>query len=830
MPQIIRDLRFSLRSLLRTPGFSVVTVLTLAIGIGGTTAIFSVVNGVLLRPLPYPDPERIVQIRHVHEGGGSQISLSYPNFVDLHEQNRTLASMAAYASDVATVADAAEALRVGAAEVTHEFLDVLGVQPALGRGFTADEAAAASPAVAIVGYGYWRERLGGIQDLSSAVVRVGEESFRVVGVMPPGFSFPAGTTIWFPSDAASSVQGRTGHNFQVIGRLRDGATLEQAGGDLSSIARRLKEMYGNNTWMSDTRVIPLREQIVGSARPALMVLLGAAATLLLIGCANVINLLMARMASRRREIAVRLALGAGRRRLVEQFLAESLLLALAGGALGVLVASWGVPALLALEPGRLPRVDEVGIDVRVLAFALGASMLTALAISLAPAMRAPVKDLRGSLASGQRTQAGGAGSPTIRRFLAVSQIALTLVLLAGAGLLARSFARLASVDPGYRTDGAVVMDLWLPPSEGQAALARVGLFHEELLTRLGAIPGVEEVGGVNSFPLSGDGGGNGAFVVLNSVDEVPLDVSMEQLMTDPRFPGFLALMQDPARSGHAEFRIATDGYFHVMEIPLLRGRLFDERDAPDAPHVAVISESLADARWPGEDPIGKLIEYGNMDGDLRPFTIVGIVGDIRDSNLDAEPRPTFYGYSRQRPGSTYDYHVVLRGPADPAAIVPSARSIVREMNPAVPVRFRTLEEVFSSSLSERRFMLILMGAFGATALGLAMLGVYGVVSYLAAQRTREIGIRMALGAPASGVMRLLLRQGAALALAGVVIGTVIAAAVTRVLSNLLYGVSVTDAVVFSGAAALLGGVAMLASYIPARRAALVDPLVALRIE
>lgn len=829
METLLRDLRHAIRGMQKSAGFTTVAVLTLALGIGATTAIFSVVDGVLLRSLPYPEAHEVAQIRHVNESGGSQLNVSFPNYVDLRDRNDSFEVMGAYASWPATVSGNGEATRVGRAEVTAGFFEVLGVEPLLGRRFLPDESGAAAADVAVVSHSYWRNRLGGDRDLSGEVLRLGDRAYQVVGVMPAGFSFPADVDVWLPSEATLANQNRSAHNFRVIGRLQDGVTLQQARANLSVIARRLKAQHGDDTWMADATAVELRQELVGSARPALLVLLGAAGFLLLIACANVVNLLLARMAARQRDLAVRVALGAGRGRLAVQFLTETLVLSLGGAALGVLLAFWGVPMLLALQEGYLPRADEVGVNGTVLAFALGVAVVTALGLGLVPSLRAGTEDLRASLADGQRTQGGGLSGQRMRRLLAISQVALTLVLLVGAALLAQSFVRLLAVDPGYRTEGpAIVMDLWQPPVEGQAAEARVGRFHEELLDRIRAIPGVEEAGGISTFLLPG-GGANGAFLILDSLEDLGGMRGIEQPGPE-LFARLGEMMQDPERSGFAEFRIASDGYFRAMGIPLIRGRLFDERDAPGASHVAVISRSLAETRWPGEDPIGKLIEYGNMDGDLRPFTIVGIVGDVREGSLDAEPEPTFYGYSRQRPGNTFAFHVVMRGRASPGAMIASSRAIARELNPEAAVEFRTFEQVFSSALSERRFTLVLMAVFGATALLLAVLGIYGVISYLASQRVREIGVRMALGARAADVLRLFLGQGAALALAGVVCGLLAALGLTRLLAGLLYGVDAVDPATFAGVALLLTGVALLASYIPARRASRLDPTDTLRSE
>lgn len=813
----MNDLRYALRSLGKSPGFTAVAVLTLAIGIGANTAIFSVVNGVLLRALPYPQPDELMQVAAVFESGGLG-NVSYPDFEDLREQNRSFEALAAYSSGTASVAAAGEGFRVGMTHVSGDFFGVLGVQAILGRMFLPDEELGGA-SVAVVGYDYWQNRLGGDPQLSGAV-RVGDRVHTVIGVLPPGFAFPADQEVWVPRDPQSESGSRTAHNWQVIGRLGEDASLEQARSDLSSITRRLKQQYGDDMTMADAAVIPLHEVLVGPVRPALLVLLGAAGCLLLIACANVVNLLLARAVARQRDLAVRLALGAGRGRLVRQFLIESLLLSLAGGTLGMLLAVWGVDVLLAIEPGRLPRVREIGVDWAVLAFALAVSVLAALAIGLLPAMRAANREVRESLAESQRTQAGGMSSHRMRGALAASQIALTIVLLVGAGLLTRSFLRLIAIDPGFGTSGAVVMDLWLPrpPTPfDESAEARIARFHEALIGGLRAVPGVESVGGVNAFPLGGNYA-NGTFLILNRPDEVS------------NFEDFGRLARDPGRTGNAEFRVASDGYFDAMEIPLLRGRLFEAQDAPDAPHVAVISRSLAETQWPGENPIGKLIQFGNMDADLRPFTIVGIVGDIREQSLAAEPRRTFYGYHRQRPLVTHQFHIVIEGSAETAAVIASARRIARELNPEVPLRFRTLEDIFSASLADRRFVLLLVGLFGATAMVVATLGIYGVIAYLASQRTQEIGIRVALGARAGDVVRLFVGQGARLALTGIAIGLVGAFALTRFLGSLLYAVGANDPLSFAATSVVLFVAALLASWIPARRAARVDPMEALRYE
>lgn len=816
MGALLQDLKYAGRTLRRSPGFTLIAVLTLALGIGATTAIFSVVNAVLLRPLPYPASERLMQLWEVSDNG-NQMNVADPNFADWRAQSRSFSALAQYGSGEVSVVGGEEPARVAAAWVSRDFFRALGVQPARGRAFLPGEQQTGTAPTTIVSYSFWEHYLGGDPNLSKRTLTFGGRVYNVVGVMPPGFDFPGGSDLWTPSELDAPYTSRTAHNWHVVARLKPGVTREQAHSEMSAISRALKQQYGEDVDLVDAAVVPLRDEIVGGVRPALLLLLGAAGLLLLIACANVVNLLLARAAARRREIAVRQALGAGRGRLLRQFLAESLVLAVAGGALGVLLAVWGTDALLALKPANLPRLEEIRVSWPVLAFALGVSVAVAGILGLAGALRATGQDVREVLAEGGRTHAGGGANQRLRGVLVTSQVAITLVLLVGAGLLARSFVRLLAVNPGYRTEGATVMDLSLPSPDDEAEGRRLLGFHQELFARLRAIPGVEQVGGVNDFPLGGNYA-DGTFLIVNGPEDVT------------GFDDFERLVKDESRTGYAAYRVANSDYFRAMRIPLVRGRLFDERDAPDATNVAVISESLAKTRWPNEDPIGKQIEFGNMDGDLRPMKVVGIVGDIRERGLDAEPQPMLYGNASQRPGSAGTFHVVISGPGNPATIIPAARQILRELRPDVPPRFRTLDQVFSESLAPRRFSLLLLGVFGAAALLLATVGMYGVIAYLVTQRTREFGIRMALGAQGEDVLRMVVRQGAILALVGIGVGLLGAVGATRLLASMLYGVGATDVATFAGASLLLIAVALLASYLPARRATRVDPMVALRAE
>jgi putative ABC transport system permease protein len=815
---LLQDLRYALRQLGKAPGFTSVAVLTLGLGIGATTTLFSVVHGVLLRALPYPEPANIVRVFEVGKDGTRPSSMSDPNFADMSQQSRSFEELAQFQTMLVSVSGGNEPARVMAAQVSRDFFRVMGVQPLRGRTFHADEQREGAAPVALVSYGYWQRYLHGASDLSGHTLKYGHDVFSVIGVMPPKFEFPEGADIWVPRELEHISLSRTALNKKVIGRLATGVPIERAREDVRGIARRLKAQYGDDTWMADAEVIPLQEELVGRTRPALLLLLGASGFLLLIACANVTNLLLARAASRKRELDMRIALGAGRGRLIQQSLTESLLLSLLGGALGVLVARWGVDWLPGLETGNLPRLDEIRVDGAVLLFALLVSVGVAGGLALLAAWRATADGLRALVVS-QRTQAGtGATNTRLREVLVISQVALTLMLLVGTGLLLHSFQRLLAVAPGYRTGGALVLNCYLPYPDTDEQAEHQKRFHEQLITRLRAIPGVTEVGGVDALPLKGQGA-DGTFLLLSRPNEVA------------DWKSFEAMAKIPGRAGHAEYRRAMPGYFRAMQIPLLRGRLFDERDHPEAPHVAVVSESLAKATWPREDPIGKLVQFGNMDGDLRPFTIVGVVSDIHDASLEAAPRPTFYANARQRPRALSGaFDIVLVATSGPASLMTTTRRIVHDLDPQVAPSTQTLEEVFSGSLAERRFQLLLLGIFGATALLLAIVGIYGVISFQVAQRTQEIGVRIALGATAENVVRLVVQQGLLLAALGVALGLAGALAATRLMRSLLYGVTATDPVTFLAVTVLLAVATILACFLPASHAARVDPVIALRAD
>jgi predicted permease len=806
------DLKHAARLLSKNPGATAIMVFTLALGIGAVTAIFSVVYGVLLSPLPFPRSDRIMAVWEITR---TRTRLADPNFDDFRDGNRTFQALARYRAQEVPVAGAGEPTRTGFAVVSKQFFDVLGVRPSLGRAIGDDDARSGAAPVVVASDRYWKRSLGAARDLSGCRLRAGGREYAVIGVMPPGFAFPEAADLWAPAELDPENTSRTAHNDFAIGRLRDGVTVEQAREDLSRIARGIvgSSTEQNDYLLKDAGAGPLLGSLTGFVGRPLYVLFGAVLFLLLVACANVANLLLSQAAARARELAIRSALGAGRARLMRQMLTESLLLGFLGCACGVLLAEWGVSALRSLAPASLPRLENVAISWPVLAFAAAASVVVAAGIGLVTAWRATGVRMATPLIEAVRGAAGSRSSRRLGRLLVAAQFATTLVLLVGAGLLGRSLLQILSVDPGLRTEGILTMDLSLPGSEEPAAKARLAGFYDTLLGRLGAIPGVLQTG-INSVAPLDRGCPDGMFLVM-SPDEMPATPE-----------GFSKLAADQQRRGEADFCVASPGWFQALGIPLRRGRLFDVHDGFGEPHVALISETLARSRWPGEDPIGRTIEFGNMDGDLRLLTIVGVVGDTHDYGRDQPPRATVYALAQQRPRS--ETTVVMRTAMDPGAVISAARAIVHELAPDVPPRFRTVEEIESSWLGQRHFNLTLIAVFAAAALLLAVAGIFGVTAYSVAQRTREIGVRIALGARPGDVVGMILEQELRMTFAGVVVGIAAAPLLTRFTQTLLFGVTATDPVTFAGVALLLAAVAALACYVPARRATRVDPMVALR--
>ena len=795
---MIQDLRFGVRMMLKQRRFTAVAIITLALGIGATTAIFSVVDAVLLRSLPFPDAERLVYVREVNASGGT-VGVAEPNFDDLEAQSQSFAALGHVGGGDLVVTGGSEAVRTRVSYASRRIFDVLGVQPFAGRTFLPEETIYPGPAAVLVSYGFWQRLLGGRSDFSAVRLNVDGVSCAVVGVMPPGFGFPSDTEVWVTRSIEPPITSRTAHGLAVIGRLNPGVRIEQARAELSGIARQLNETHGTAMDAVDFALLPAQQYLARNARENLLLFAGAVAMLLLVACANVSNLLLAQYVSRQREFTVRAALGAPRWRLARQLVIENLLITLPAATLGALLARAGLTMLLQLDQRNLPRVNVIAVDARVLLFASGLAVLVAVALGLLPALRFSTQDLSKGLKEGGRLQTAGGRS---RAALVALQISLTLMLLAGAGLLGRSFLKLSQIDPGFKTERAVAMTLALPSTITPEEDEGLRQFYAQLLERLGQLPGVTAAGGISSLPLTGFGA-RGTFLIDN----------------------------DPARTGQAGYAPASAGYFPAMDIPLLRGRLFDRNDTVNSPHVAVISQSLAQRYWPNEDPLGKRIQFGNMDTDKHLLQVVGVVGDVRNA-LDTEAGPMVYAYSLQRPQwwQVSRLSIVVRSSDHLQALIPALRGAVESLRPDVPLRFRTLDQVFSSWLDQRRFILSLFGVFAVIALLIGASGIYGVMAYTVTQRTREIGIRMALGAQSADVLRLFIKQGMALVMLGMSLGLLGAFALTRLMRSLLFGVEATDSLTLAGVVVLLTLVALVACYVPARRGANVYPLEALRHE
>lgn len=835
-----QDFRYGFRGLWKNPVYALVSALTLALGIGASTAIFSVVYGILLRSLPYYKPEQIVQVWEVNSNG-HQIRFSDPNFEDMRSQNHSLQGMAEVHSDEVPVSVGDEPDLVRVANVSKDFFSVMGIQPVQGRLFAPEDQQFRAAPTALVSYSYWRRHLHESRDLETLKFTVSKSPTVIIGVLPPGFSFPDDSQVWMAREINLRLPSRSAHNWEVVARLRDGASLGQVRVDASAIAQNLSQHYGpNEVNLVDAAVVPLRDALTADVKPALLVLLGVAGLLLFVACANVMNLSLAQASARAGELAVRAALGASRGSLVRQFLVEALLLCLLGGCFGVIFAYFVVHALLAVAPGDIPRLNEISVNLPVLLFALGLSLVMAVSLGVLTTLRTTTGDLQSTLTESGSRQGTGLRSQRGRRIIVAGQVATTLTLLVGASLLGRSMLRVLSVHPGFETQHVLTLDLKLP--ELQAGMeAQRAQFLEQLISRLQAIPGVQAAGGTNALPLQSDAA-DGGFAIVNrqqlsseQQDLIARSAHISLSKADPAFVKDLSqlmqkLFSNPEHTGDADYVVASSGYFRTLGIPLQHGRLFNDADGPDAPHVALVSESVVQEKWPGQNPIGQTIEYGNMDGDLRLLTIVGVVGEVRTRRLETAPLPTIYVNYRQRPRATSQFDVVLRTSADPAAVFSAARKILSQLDPTIPPRFNTFTAIFSESLNNRRFNLFLVGIFALAALLLATAGVFGVLAYFVAQRTREIGIRLALGADKGNVLKMVLGQGLITALIGTVVGLVGSFLLTRTMRSLLFEVSPTDPVTVGGVALLLLAIAMLASYIPARRATRVDPMVALRYE
>jgi predicted permease len=811
MGTFLRDIKYGTRMLLKSPVFTVVAILALALGIGANSAIFSVVNAVLLRPLPFQNPQQLITVLSRDEGDNSVSSaLSFLNIADLRDQTQTFSHVAAYSNTSSFLIGGDEPDRLRGAIVTADVFPLLGVNPAIGRTFTRDEDKQGGPNVIVLSHQLWQRRFGADLKIVGQEIKLSSGSFTVLGVMPERFQFPVQENkaeFWMPlmsSVEQATLESRGSVWLQVVARLKPGVSIQQAQAESNTIARRLSAQYPETNTEVGYALKSLHENLVGDVRPALFVMLGAVGFVLLISCANVANLLLARASGRQKEVAIRTALGASRMRVIRQLLTESMLLSLVGGTLGLLLALWGVDLLVAASPADIPRVSEIGLDVRVLIFTAAITLLTGAVFGLAPALQASKTDLTESLKEG-----GGRGSTEglrrnrVRSALIVSEVALSLVLLVGAGLMIQSFWRLMNVSPGFDSDKLMTADVVMRRSKYGEGVQRAAAY-QDALQRVAAVPGVQAAAAIYPLPL---GGSFEAYTF--SIEGRP-----------PAAPG-----QTPA----ADYRLVSPDYFRTMGIQLLKGRFFTDSDHKDAPHVMIINESFARKHFANEEAVGKRITASDGD-DTPPREIIGVVADVRHAGLDAEAGAEYYvSYLQTPPPSRLT--IVARTSGDPASLAGTLRGAIRQSDQEMPVyNLRTMDQLLAQSVARRRFNMTLLGTFALVALVLASIGIYGVMSYSVTQRTHEIGIRLALGAQTSDVLKLIVRQGMLLVSIGVGLGLMIALLVTRVMDSLLYGVSATDPLTFGAITLLLAAVAFLACYLPARRATRVDPMIALRYE
>jgi putative ABC transport system permease protein len=804
MRDVLRDVEYSVRVLLKKPGFTCAAVLALALGIGANSTIFSFANGILLRPLPYPQPERLVTVDEVStKRGPDPMGVSFPNYLDWRQQQTVFEDVAAYSTRRMTLQtpDGPESLQGGT--LSAHLLNVLGVPPVLGRGFTAEEDRRGQDSVVILGHELWQRRFGGDPNVVGQVVEIDRRPRTVVGVMPPGFKFPAVAELWLPLALDAEIWTRNDHGLGALARLRPGVTLTEARAELNVIAERIEAE--NPVTNEGMRVVvqDFRDDLTGTYRQALLVLLGVVGFVLLIACANVANLMLAHSVARQKEIAIRAALGASRARIVRHLLTESLVLGALGGALGLGLAVWGMELLLAAIPIDIPFWMKFDLDVRVLAFTLGVSLATGVLFGVLPALYASRPDLNEALKDGGRGASPGRGRHRLRSLLVVSEVALSLVLLIGAGLMMRSFLRLADVDPGLDPSNVLTMRLSLPSEKYPDGTTRSS-FYRQLQERVAALPGVESAAAVSNVPLGGGLWGRSLTVEgwpVLSVGEAPM-------------------------INHC---VATPGYFRTMGIPMLAGRDFTYADTADSTRVTIVDERLAREYWPNESALGKRIRFGPPESNEPWHTVVGVVGTVHHQRLDAHTRQSIYVPHDQIPVPFMT--LTIRATGDATGLAAAVRRQVLELDPGLPViNAQMMEDIVGQSIWQPRLYALLFAVFAAVALALALVGIYGVMSYSVTQRTHEIGVRMALGARPGDVVRLVVRQGMTLALAGVAIGVALALALTRVVSGLLFGVTATDPQTFVALSALLIGATLAASLVPARRAARVDPLVALRYE
>jgi predicted permease len=821
MSRLVQDIRYALRGFARSPGFTAAAVVSLAIGVGANTAIFSVASALLLRPLPYQDADRLAILWNRSPGLGiAEDWFSTAQYFDIKTGHGGFEQLAIAIGGNYNLTGDGEPERIGTIRMSSNLLPMLGVRAALGRLFEPADDIEGRAGTALLSHGTWMRRYGGDPRVVGRSLTLNGQPYVIVGVLPAAFSLRREVmpTLGGAEDAeivlplplgAKAAAVRNREDYNLLGLLKRGVSREQAQAEMDAITARLRrehpDVYPPNGGLTFS-IVPLQEQVVGDVRRSVAVLSAAVACVLLIACANVANLLLSRALARQREIAIRTAIGASRGRIVRQLLTESILLALAGGALGLMLSSWSLEWMRILGTRSVPRLHEIAIDGRVLLFTFAVAVASGILFGLAPALRLSWLDLHGTLKDTSRGSGASAAwgrRQTMRRLLVVAELALAVMLLIGAGLLIRSFARLQNVQPGFNATNVLTLELTMigrKYGDSEKALAT----YRELWGRLARVPGVTAAGGVSALPLS------------QMFAWGPVTVEGRQPAAGEDFI-------------NADIRIAAGDYFRVMQVPLVNGRLFDDHDTKDAPDVVLVDEHMAQQLWPGEEPLGKRLRRGGMDADDTWMTVVGVVGRVKQYALDADSRIAMYFPHAQFP--TRAMNVVLRSDADPARLASVVRKEIHTLDSDLPIyNVRTMGQRVDESLARRRFSMLLLTLFAALAFGLAVIGIYGVIAYIVEQGTRELGIRMALGATPGGIAMLVLRHGVAMALVGVAIGVAGAFALTRFMQALLYGIAATDPVTFAAIAVLLTLVALAASYVPARRAARIDPMVSLRSE
>lgn len=818
MQKVLSDLRYGVRALRKTPGFTAVIVLAMILGIGANTAIFSVVNAILLRPLPYKDPDRLVLIRNNFvKQGLESVWLSPAEYLDIKKQNQVFGDVAAFKTVNYNLTENGEPERIEGLRVSASLFPLLGVVPLRGRVFSPEEDQAGNDNVVVISHGLWQRRFGSDPNVLSKTLLLSGKRFTIIGVTAADFRFPLTNVaigqpafranVWTPlTFDAAALADRGSRDLNVIARLKPNASVAQSQADLNTIATRLEQQYPDNYVENmgfAMSSIALQEQVTGKIKPALLLLFSAAAFVLLIACANVAGLLLARAIRRRKEVAIRIALGAGRWDLSRQLLTETALLAIVGGTIGLFVSVWIVRLLLVFGPENIPRVDEIGVDVRMLLFTLIASLVTALLLSLVPALQLSKPDLNRTLKEGGEKTSIGFQSARVFNLLVIGEVAVAFVLLVGTGLMIKSFRQLSQIDPGFNRQNLLTMQLSLPSSKYPEA-TDVGAFYSRLVGELKSVPGIQSIGAIDALPLSGRRS----------------DLSF---VIEGRMPGPGDKLPDE------EQRTVSADYFRTMTIPITKGRGLTESDRAGALMVVVINEALARKYFPNEDPLGKRIAFDGTPDKPNWREIVGVVGSVRNFGLDLDPKPEFYLPLEQYPTNTMT--LVARTDSNPTGITGSVRSTITSLDPNLPLfNIKTMEEVISASVSHQMLTVRLLSFFSVLALLLASLGVYGVMAYSVAQRTHEIGIRMALGAPPRNVLKLVLKEGMLLVAIGVLVGLLGAFIVTRMVTTLLFNVSATDATTFAVIILLLGAVSLVATLVPAWRAAKVSPLIALRLQ